>query len=117
MRKSIYILSLVTVLGIVSAKGQISRVPDFTSINGTVKMIKYYPNPAVTVINFEFLKGYDKSYNFQIYNFVGKKVYELQNVSQKNTINLDQFNRGVYIYHLRDRNGKILEAGKFQVVK
>lgn len=85
--------------------------------DAAVKMVKYYPNPAVTVINFEFQKNYDKSYSFQIYNFVGKKVYELQNVNPKNTINLDQFNRGVYIYQLRDQTGKILEAGKFQVVK
>jgi Secretion system C-terminal sorting domain len=85
--------------------------------DAAVKMVKYYPNPAVTVINFEFQKNYDKSYSFQIYNFVGKKVYELQKVNQKNTINLDQFGRGVYIYQLRDQTGKILEAGKFQVVK
>ena len=33
----------------------------------------------------------------------------------KITINLSDFNRGVYIYHVVDPNGKILESGKFQV--
>ncbi|MBI2730045.1 MAG: T9SS type A sorting domain-containing protein [Sphingobacteriales bacterium] len=99
------------------AFGTSAQVRSGNSGDATIKMVKYYPNPAITVINFEFQKNYDKSYSFQIYNFVGKKVYELQNVNQKNTINLDQFNRGVYIYQLRDQTGKILEAGKFQVVK
>ncbi|MBX2923663.1 MAG: T9SS type A sorting domain-containing protein [Chitinophagaceae bacterium] len=83
----------------------------------TVKLIKFYPNPATTVINFEFQQGYDKSYNFQIYNFLGKKVLEINNVSVNNQVNLSDFNRGVYIFQLRDKSGKILESGKFQVSK
>lgn len=83
----------------------------------TVKLIKFYPNPATTIINFEFQKGYDKSYNFQIYNFLGKKVWEINNVSVTNQVNLNDFNRGVYIFQLRDKSGKIIESGKFQVSK
>jgi hypothetical protein len=30
-------------------------------------------------------------------------------------VDLADFNRGVYIYHLRDLSGKIIESGKFQV--
>ncbi|MGE5106156.1 MAG: T9SS type A sorting domain-containing protein [Sphingobacteriales bacterium] len=114
MRKLIYILPILLILSVNSyaQTGRTSGLGD-----AAVKMVKYYPKPAVTVINFEFQKNYDKSYSFQIFNFVGKKVYELQNVNQKNTINLDQFNRGIYIYQLRDQSGKILEAGKFQVAK
>lgn len=48
---------------------------------------------------------------------MGKKVYELQNVNNKNTVDLSNFYRGVYIFQLRDKNGKIVESGKFQVVK
>lgn len=83
----------------------------------TVKIIKFYPNPATTVINFEFQRGYDKSYNFHIYNLLGKKVLEINNVSQTNQVNLNDFNRGVYIFQLRDKSGKIIESGKFQVSK
>lgn len=113
VRKLLYILPLLLLLAVSSsAQTRTGSLGD-----GAVKMVKYYPNPAVTVINFEFQRNYDKSYSFLIFNFVGKKVYELQNVNQKNTINLDQFNRGIYIYQLRDQSGKILEAGKFQVAK
>lgn len=83
----------------------------------TVKIIKFYPNPATTVINFDFQRGHDKSYNFQIYNLLGKKVYEINNVAVNNQVNLSDFNRGVYIFQLRDKTGKIIESGKFQVSK
>jgi Secretion system C-terminal sorting domain len=116
LRKLIYILPLL-LLSAICTYAQSNRVPEFGNGTATVKMVKYYPNPAVTVINFEFLKGYDKSYNFQIFNFIGKRVFELQNVNPKNTINLNDFSRGIYIYQLRDKSGKVLEAGKFQVSK
>ena len=80
------------------------------------KIVKFYPNPASTSIYFEFT-NIDKSASFQIYNFMGKKVYELQNVTNKNTIDLTKFMRGVYIFQLRDRSGKIIESGKFQITK
>lgn len=80
------------------------------------KIVKLYPNPASTTIYFEFT-NVDKSASFQIYNFMGKKVYELQNMSNKSTVDLTNFYRGVYIFQLRDRNGKIVESGKFQVIK
>ncbi len=82
------------------------------------KIIRFYPNPAVSVINFDFHKDIEKSaFNFQIYNFLGKKVYEQSNITPKTTVNLTDFYRGVYIFQLRDRNGKILDSGKFQVSK
>ncbi len=80
-------------------------------------IIKFYPNPATSVINFDFQKEYDKSYSFQIFSFVGKKVFELSNVTPKTIVNLGDFYRGVYIFQLRDRNGKIIDSGKFQVSK
>ena len=80
-----------------------------------VKIVKFYPNPATTNITFELPKG--SSYTLQIYNFMGKKVYELKNTATSNFINLSDFNRGVYIFQLRDTNGKIVESGKFQVSK
>ena len=80
-------------------------------------MIKFYPNPATSVINFEFQRSFDKSYSLQIFNFMGKKVYELKTLSSRININLDEFYRGIYIFQLRDKNGSIVESGKFQVNK
>lgn len=82
-----------------------------------VKFIKFYPNPATSVINFDFNKGYDKSLTFQIFNFLGKKVLEISQVTSRNQVNLNDFTRGVYIFQLRDRSGKVIESGKFQVSK
>jgi len=53
----------------------------------------------------------------QIFNFLGKMVFEQKNIPSKTTINLNEYSRGVYIYQLRDHDGKILESGKFQVSK
>lgn len=81
------------------------------------KIIKFYPNPATSLINFDFQKEYDRSYNFQIFSFVGKKVFELNNVEPRTIVNLNDFYRGIYIFQLRDRNGKVIDSGKFQVSK
>jgi len=85
--------------------------------DGSAKFIKFYPNPAVSDINFEFQKGYDKYFSFQVYNFIGKKVFDTKTVTPKINIPLTDFYRGVYIYQLRDRSGRIIESGKFQVIK
>lgn len=81
------------------------------------RIIKFYPNPASSFINFDFQKNYDKGYSIQVYNFLGKQVSEVKNVSPKTTLNVSEFNRGIYIYQLKDNNGKILESGKFQVAR
>mgnify|MGYP003456005747 CR=1 FL=1 len=90
-----------------------------TSASGdpVAKLVRPYPIPATTSINFDFLYGYDKSFSLQIYNFMGKKVTEINNVSPRINMRLDDFYRGIYIYQLRDKNGKIVDSGQFQVVK
>jgi hypothetical protein len=81
------------------------------------KLIKPYPIPATTAINFEFQYGYDKTFSLQIYNFMGKKVNEFSKMPPMMTVPLDDFYRGIYVYQLRDKDGKIIDSGKFQVVK
>lgn len=88
-----------------------------TELSLQAKLIKFYPNPATAVINFDYMRGYDKTYTLQIFNFMGKKVYELKNTAQRMNVNLDDFYRGIYIFQLRDKNGTIKESGKFQVIK
>lgn len=113
LKKIVYIFILLiglTFTSFAQNKSQGSGDPE-------AKLLKPYPIPATTVINFEFLYGYDKSYSLQVYNFMGKKINEVNKVSPKITISLDDFYRGIYIYQLRDKNGKIIDSGKFQVVK
>ena len=81
------------------------------------KIVRFYPNPASSMITFDFQNNFDKSYSFQIYNFLGKKVYDAPSVTPKTVVNLSDFYRGVYIFQIRDKNGKIIDSGRFQVEK
>ena len=81
------------------------------------KIMKYYPNPATTNINFDFTKSYLNTYTLSIINFMGKKVFERKNIPSRLNINLDGFYRGIYIFQLIDRNGNVVETGKFQVLR
>lgn len=85
--------------------------------DSSAKLIKYYPNPATTAINFEFIRGYDKSFSLQLFNFMGKKVLEVNTLSQLTNLSLNNFYRGVYIFRLSDKNGNVIDSGKFQVVR
>ncbi len=110
-----YLLSIILFVS-VQAKSQ-ERTPSFPAQEPVSKIIRFYPNPATSIINFEFQKSTEKDLNFQIFNFLGKKVYEITNLTNKTTVNLSDFYRGVYIFQLRDKSGKIIESGKFQVSK
>ena len=111
MKRSISILSFVLLLAIQS-QGQSSRN---NPVDGTERLVKMYPNPATSFITFDLQKDADKGLTIQLYSLIGKKMFESLNVKEKVTIPLQDFNRGVYIYHLIDRNGKLVESGKFQV--
>jgi hypothetical protein len=113
LKKYFYIIIFTVGFGFSSlAQNRVSLAADVSA-----RFIKFYPNPAVSDINFEFQKGYDKSFSFQVYNFIGKKVFDTKTVTPKINIPLTDFYRGVYIYQLRDKSGKIIESGKFQVIK
>ena len=81
------------------------------------KYLRFFPNPATSIINFEFTNGYDKYFSIEIYNFIGKKVIDARTITPKISFSLTDFYRGLYIYQLRDRIGRIIESGKFQVTK
>lgn len=111
--KIFYILSFL-VLTTLTALSQSGTLPA-SGIQPDLKIIKFYPNPATSIINFDFASGYEKNCSFQIFSFVGKKVFELNNLGPKTKVNLNDFYRGIYIFQLRDRNGKVIDSGKFQV--
>lgn len=110
--KIFYALSTILLLSF-NAKSQ-DRNPGQEPVT---PVVKFYPNPATSMITFDFQRGYDKSLNLQIFNFIGKKVQEISNVTPKTTVNLNDFYRGIYIFQLKDKNGKVVDSGKFQVSK
>lgn len=114
LRRILPIISFILLIAIQS-QGQSSRTTP-TSDGQQDRIVKLYPNPATSYITFDMQKNYKAGLTICVYNGVlGKKVYESVNTPSKITINLDDFNRGVYIYHVVDANGKIIESGKFQV--
>ena len=81
------------------------------------KVVKFYPNPAVSYITFELTKEPNKTYVLQIYSFLGKMVKDEKEISDKKTINLSDLNRGLYTFQLKDESGRITDSGMFQVNK
>ena len=70
------------------------------------------------MISFDFQKEYAQGYSLQIFNAImGRKMYEQTNMPERMSVNLAEFSRGIYIYQLRDRSGRMVESGKFQVAK
>ncbi|MBY0535444.1 MAG: T9SS type A sorting domain-containing protein [Chitinophagaceae bacterium] len=116
--KIFYTLSIF-LISTLAAKSQDRNTPSTPAGDVLPKLIKFYPNPATSFINFELQNTNEKDLNFQIYNFLGKKVYEVNNINSnsKTTVNLSDFYRGVYIFQLRDKSGKVVDSGKFQVSK
>ena len=114
LKKIIYILTFI--IGLTFTSFAQTKTADHGE-NTEAKLIKCYPIPATTVVYFDFVRGYEKSYTFQVFSFIGKKVYEIANPSQKITIPLDEFYRGFYYYKLLDKNGDFIESGRFIVVK
>lgn len=112
--KRILLFISIILLTAINSKGQSNREP---AREETQRILKCYPNPATTFIKVEFQRNFDQGYTLQIINFIGRQVYEAKNVNSTTTLDLSGYNRGVYIYQLKDVSGKVIESGKFQVSK
>jgi hypothetical protein len=96
----------------------ISQQPAATLQEPASRMVRLYPNPAVSYITFELRDNFKRGLTLQVYSgILGKKVFATSLNQERFLLNLNEFPRGIYIYHLTDANGKILESGKFQVTK
>lgn len=108
--KKIYLLLIMASLAVCGMAQDRPAAPEQVKV-------RFFPNPASTVINFEFNKPGSDTYTLQVYNFIGKKVSELVITNNKASVSLDNYFRGVYIFQLRDKAGKIIQSGKFHVIK
>jgi len=114
LRRFLTILSFIL---LIAGQLQAQSSRNIPSTETSDRIIKLYPNPATTDITFDLQKGYQKGMSVQIYSFLGKKMFEIPNAPQKSRVDLTDFNRGLYMYHLLDATGKVIESGKFQVTK
>jgi Secretion system C-terminal sorting domain len=113
LRRILPILSII-LLTAVCSQAQVARTSP--AIND-VPVIKSYPNPASSFVAIEFQKGYEKGYEIHVFNSLGMKVGEFKNVAAKSIINLSDYNRGVYIYQVKNAGGKVILSSRFQVSK
>jgi hypothetical protein len=111
--KIFYFLLSIMLLTTIQAKSQVREsLPE-----PEVKIVRFYPNPAISYITFEALeKSAAKPYSLQIFNFLGRKVFEVS-INSETKVDLTNFVRGIYIFQLKDQNGRISDSGKFQVNK
>ena len=111
--KIFYILLSFILLSTTQARSQArGPMPD-----PEIKIVKFYPNPAVSFITFEVEKEPNKAYSLQIFNFLGRKVKDVTDLSPKTIVNLSDLVRGIYIFQLKEQNGRVAESGTFQVNK
>jgi len=112
--KRILPIVFITLLFAIQSQGQSARPT--TGGEVITKIVKMYPNPATSYITFDLQSQYKRGLTLQIYNgLLGKKMLDTPNVPDKFIINLNDFSRGIYIYHLIDVTGRVIETGKFQV--
>ena len=110
LRRVLPILSFI-LLTAFNAKSQDSRIPPLDQ----QEKVRVYPNPAQSYITIDLQNSYQKGLTIVVYSFLGKKMYENQIVTEKTTLTLTDYNRGIYVYHITDPSGKLLFTGKFQV--
>lgn len=81
------------------------------------QVVRCYPNPAISQITFDFKYTNLHDYSLQIFNFIGKKIFDQTISNPKTIIDLADYYRGLYIFQLKDKTGKIVESGRFIVSK
>ncbi|MBA4197286.1 MAG: hypothetical protein C0459_06990 [Chitinophaga sp.] len=94
-------------------------VPGSNDINDIqLRTVQCYPNPATSFVNFEFAANTEKqNYTLAIYSFIGNKISESAVTTSKIIITLENYQRGLYVFQLKNKANQIIESGKFQVVK
>lgn len=108
-----YLLLSIILLSSIQAKSQArGPMPD-----PEPRITKFYPNPAISFITFEVEKEPNKTYTLLIFNFLGRKVKDIAEVNSKTVVNLSDLVRGIYIFQLKEQNGRVTDSGTFQINK
>jgi hypothetical protein len=74
--------------------------------------IKVYPNPVVTNMQVDYKLGMQRELTLKVYDMSGREVLERKQLKSGDRVNLSGLLRGIYPYHLLDKTGKLLMAGK-----
>lgn len=105
-----------TILGFLFFQGATAQVKK-PGLGEQVSRTSIYPNPARSFVQLQYKHTTPPPSSLVVYNFLGKKQFEILQPGSNVYLDLADFRRGLYIFQFRDRNGTILAAGKFQVEK
>ena len=76
-----------------------------------VDYLRIYPNPSQDIFNIEFTSLRSQDVTVKVYNVIGERVeeYYMQNIEGKHikSLNLNQYNRGVYLLEIATNKGII----------
>jgi zona occludens toxin (predicted ATPase) len=78
-------------------------------------MVRFYPNPAINFITFDIKESVERGTTILVYSFLGRQIAAIPVNSQRVTVNISEYYRGIYVFQLRSPSGKVLETNKFQV--
>ncbi len=88
-----------------------------TDENNFTSSFKYFPNPALKVLNIEVeLKGNNERYYVNIVSSEGKQIILKQYNTTKNEIDISELSAGLYMIIIRNNSGKIINSGKLQKI-
>jgi hypothetical protein len=73
--------------------------------------ISVYPNPSSSVVNFTGLQ----SGRVMVFDVTGKLVAAQSLIEGRTTVDVSQFNNGLYIYKINDSSGQTVKTGKITV--
>lgn len=112
------LISVISLLLLLQFSAVAQQQPTTSLQESNERMVKLFPNPAISYINFDLRNNFKPGLTLHIYSgILGKKVFATTLSQERFLLNLNEFARGIYIYHLTDATGKIIESGKFQVTK
>jgi hypothetical protein len=83
--------------------GQLSSIAN----NYQSKLFNIYPNPSSSSINFR--NNYNDIINFELFDIAGKSLLQRRLNSQAGSIDIFQFDNGIYYYTIYDKNKLILK--------
>lgn len=96
----------------------LTSAPDFDAPGSA--SVQAFPNPAIQWVRFECSNLPADEYTLKIFNIVGKVVWkETHYIAGKRSIKVDleDFNKGTYLYSLVNQKGTIIGTKRLVVVK
>jgi hypothetical protein len=108
-------ISVILVFLLVCVSSFSQKTPSQVTPVSSRSSIHFYPNPASTTINFEFAMPVERGFSLQVFSFLGRQVLSVPVSSSRVSLNVSDLFKGVYVFQLRDANGRVVASNKFQV--